>query len=206
MVDLFTKGPRSLRRSPLQHLTEELAAAAVSGPRGAVLKEIAFLTQIGLRAEPGSPAYEALAEATGVGLPARVGEVAGSQENVAVLWLAPDEFLVVTAPDQHDLLRALTEALGEHPGQVVDLSANRAVVEISGGSAREALEKGVPADLHPRAFPVGTAVTTALGPVQILLWHTAEDEYRVLPRASFADYTAHWLIDTIREYRTSAVV
>lgn len=205
MAEFLTQGPQALRLSPLHHLREELKAASASGPQGAMLAEIPFTTQIGLRVEPGSATHQALAQATGVGLPERVREVAGSPDDVAVLWLGPDEFLVVAAPDRHDLLQALLDALGEHPGQVVDLSSNRTILEITGTSARDALEKGVPADLHPRVFSVGHAVTTTLGPVPVLLWRTDQDVYRVLPRASFADYTARWLIDSVREYMTLVI-
>lgn len=201
MVEYLTTGPASLRRSPLQHLAQDFAAASDSGSESISLREVPFLTQIGLRAVPGSTAHTAFAETTGVGLPGRVGQVTGAPQGVSVLWLGPDEFLVVTAADQHELTRSLHQALGESPGQVVDLSASRTVIELAGAKARAALEKGVPADLHPREFPIGTAVTTTLGPVPILLWRTDENVYRVMPRTSFAEYTARWLIDALCEYR-----
>lgn len=157
---------------------------------------------------PGTAAHRALAETLGVGLPARVGEVAGaadglaaSADGLAVLWLGPDEFLVVAPPDRSELVVRLQEALGGEPGQVVDLSANRTVLELGGAAARDVLDKGVPADLHPRTFPAGTAVTTTLGPAAVLLWRAGEDVWRILPRASFAEYAALWLLDAVREHR-----
>ncbi|GAA3328245.1 sarcosine oxidase subunit gamma [Paeniglutamicibacter sulfureus] len=193
-----------LRTSPLAHLASALEQGSVAGERGVTLREIAFTTQIGVRAEPGTEAHAALASATGVGLPAAVGQVAGGVEGTAVLWSGPDEFLVV-APEGTELLGDLNEALGQAPGQVVDLSANRTVIELSGPSARLVLEKGCPADLHPRSFGVGTAITTALGPVPVLLWKTAADTFRLLPRASFADYTARWLLDAMTEFASPPV-
>lgn len=201
--ELLTAGPRSLRTSPAEHLHQELAAAAVPGARGVSVQEVPFATQIGLRATPGSEAHRRLSETLGVGLPSSVGEVTGGPEEAAVLWSAPDEFLVVAPPESHQLLRSLVEALGELPGQVVDLSANRTILELRGGRAREALEKGVPADLHPRRFSIDQAVTTTLGPVPVLLWRTEEEAYRVLVRCSFVDYLARWLLDALREYRAA---
>ncbi len=194
----------ALRTSPLAHLSSALEQGAVAGERGVELREIAFTTQVGLRAEPGSEAHAALAAATGVGLPDSVGQVAGNANGTAVLWSGPDEFLVV-APEGTELLNDLVAALGDSAGQVVDLSANRTVVELSGPSARRVLEKGCPADLHPRSFSVGTAITTVLGPVPVLLWKTAEDTFRLLPRASFADYTARWLLDAMTEFSSDPV-
>ncbi|KAA0977088.1 sarcosine oxidase subunit gamma family protein [Paeniglutamicibacter gangotriensis] len=193
-----------LRTSPLAHLASALEQGSVQGERGVSLREIAFTTQLGLRAEPGTEAHAALAAATGVGLPDSVGQVAGTADGTAVLWSGPDEFLLV-APEGTELLDDLVQALGQAPGQVVDLSANRTVIELSGPSAREVLEKGCPADLHPRSFGAGTAITTVLGPVPVLLWKSAEDTFRLLPRASFADYTARWLLDAMTEYASPEV-
>lgn len=202
MADAITAGPRDLRRSPLDRLSSDLAAASAPGLR---LREVPFTTQIGVRAAPGSPAHRALAEATGVGLPEGVCDVTGDASGTAVLWLAPDEFLVVAAPDSHALLPALRKALAGEPGQVVDLSANRTIIEISGSRTRDALDKGVPADLHPRAFAVGAAITTTVSTVPVLLWRTGDDVYRLMPRASFAEHVALWLMDAAREYHAQEV-
>ncbi|MBV1778895.1 sarcosine oxidase subunit gamma family protein [Paeniglutamicibacter sp. ABSL32-1] len=193
-----------LRTSPLAHLASALEQGSVQGERGVKLREIAFTTQIGVRAEPGTEAHAALSAATGVGLPASVGQVAGNPEGTAVIWSGPDEFLAV-APEGTELFADLVQALGQAPGQVVDLSANRTVIELSGPSAREVLEKGCPADLHPRSFTAGTAITTVLGPVPVVLWKSAEDTFRVLPRASFADYTARWLLDAMAEFASAPI-
>ncbi|WP_300344191.1 sarcosine oxidase subunit gamma family protein [Nesterenkonia sp.] len=200
MAETLTQGPPDLRVSPLQHLHRQLAAAAAPGPQGLEIREVAFTTQLGLRAEPGSQAHTRFAEVL-EGLPSAVGETTGTPDGVATLWLAPDEFLVVASGQDHQLLQRLEHALGEAAGQVVDLSANRTTVELSGGSARDALEKGVPADLHPREFPVGRAITTTLGPVPVLLWRTEDSTFRILVRSSFADYAARWLLDAAEEYR-----
>ena len=49
------------------------------------------------------------------------------------------------------------------------------------------------------------AVATVLGPVPVLLWQTGADSYRLLPRSSFADYVARWLLDAMTEYAAPAV-
>lgn len=194
----------TLRTSPLAHLTFALEQGSVSGERGVQAREIAFTTQIGLRAEPGTFAHASLASAVGTELPAGVGQVTGTPDSIAVLWQGPDEFLLV-APDGTELYSDLVTALGAEPGQVIDLSANRTVIELSGPKAQSVLEKGCPADLHPNSFAVGTAITTALGPVPVLLWKTAEQTFRLLPRASFADYTARWLLDAMTEFASPEV-
>ncbi|WP_253904313.1 sarcosine oxidase subunit gamma family protein [Arthrobacter sp. Br18] len=197
----------ALRRSPAGHLAASMSAGSVAGERGVALREIAFLTQLGLRARPGSAAASALEAAIGLALPARVGEVTGGTER-AVLWQGPDEFLLVGVPESVDagaLLAALGAGEEALAGAVVDLSANRTTLELSGPSARSVLEKGCHYDLHPRSFAPGTAVSTELGPVPVLLWKTDEHTFRILPRASFTDYVVQWLLDAMLEYSVPEV-
>ncbi len=193
-----------LRRSPASHLAEAMEAATVEGTRAVALREVAFATQLGLRAAAGSAGHAALAAATGVGLPASAGEVAGSVQGTAVLWLGPDEFLVIT-PENGALAGELVEALGDAPGQVVDLSANRSVLELTGPSAPLVLRKSCPTDLHPRAFGVNQAVTTTLANIPVLLWRTGEQSWYILPRASFTEHTVHWLLDAMTEFASKPV-
>jgi sarcosine oxidase subunit gamma len=187
-----------LRRSPLAHLEDVIREGEVTGERAVALREIPFLTMVGLRAQPGSAAAAALEAAAGVSLPAKVGQTTGTADGTAVLWLGPDEYLLV-APDGTGTAD-LVAALDDQPGAVVDLSANRTTLELTGPSARLVLEKGCHADLHPRVFGPGNAITAQLGLVPVLLWQTGEQTYRILPRASFADYTARWLLDAMTEF------
>jgi len=201
--------PSTLLRpvSPAAHLRERFAAAEVRGERAVRLREVPFLTMVGLRAVPGGAAAERLAAHLGVRLPARCGAVT-SGGGCSVLWLSPDEFLVVAGPSTmpsadapRRLASALAEALDGQPGSATDLSANRTTFELSGPMARDVLEKGCPLDLHPRAFESGTAYVTTIGSVPVLLWKLEQDRYWVLPRASFADFLGRWLLDAMVEYR-----
>lgn len=65
--------------------------------------------------------------------------------------------------------------------------------------------RGCPADLHSRALPPGTAISTTLGPVPLLLRQTWLTTYLLLPRASFADYTTRWLWDAMTEFASAEV-
>lgn len=190
------------RRSPAAHLQQLMAEASVAG--GLSLGEVAFTTQVSVRCAPGSAGYGALAEATGVGLPEKAGQVAGEAGGVGVLWLGPDEFLV-TAPEDAALASRLEAALGQEPGQVVDLSANRSVLELCGANAPLVLRKSCPADLHPRSFAVNQAITTSLAGIPVLLWRTGEESWRIMPRASFTEHTVHWMIDAMLEFASDPV-
>jgi sarcosine oxidase subunit gamma len=196
MADLL-QGLTGLRRSRLSHLADCLAA--VSGPSVVSLAEVPFVAMVSLRANPVSPAAARVAAVLGAPLPSRCGEVTGT-DSYDALWLGPDEWLVVVCTDAVALADQLTAALGEEPGLALDVSANRSVLELAGPSARAVLGKGCPVDLHPRSFGPGNAVSTTLARVPVLLWQTGEDTYRLLPRSSFADYVARWLLDAMVEF------
>ncbi|MFE0254736.1 sarcosine oxidase subunit gamma [Streptomyces sp. NPDC059010] len=189
------------RVSPLAHLEERMRAATVTGARGVTLTEWPFLTMADLRAAPGSEAADRIAKTLGAPLPLRCGDTTTSGPHT-ILWLGPDEWLVVSQAEGTSVVAELREALDADPGSVVDVSANRTTLELSGPAARQVLEKGCPLDLHPRVFGPGRAVSTTVGPVAVLLWQTDDTPtYRLFPRSSFADYLARWLIDAMSEYR-----
>jgi sarcosine oxidase subunit gamma len=188
------------RVSPAAHLAERFAAAEVSGPRAVRIRELPFLTMVGVRAVPGSAAAGRIETRLGVSLPSACGAVT-TGDGVSVLWLSPDEFLVVSDERQPaPLTTTLVETLHGEPGSATDLSANRTTLELGGPTAREVLEKGCPLDLHPRAFEVGTAYVTRIGSVPIILWKVTDDVYRILPRSSFADFLGRWLVDAMAEF------
>jgi sarcosine oxidase subunit gamma len=192
----------ALRVSPAGHLARAMEAATVTGARSVALREVPFLPQLGVRVALGSASALALESVYGIPLPRRHGETTGDPSGVHALWLSPDEFLVVDAsrrqvPTDAEAGQAALEGL---PGQVVDLTGNRTVLELSGASARDVLEKFCHHDLHPRAFAVGSAVVTGLGPVPVYLHKTAEESYRIHVRASFADYLVRALLDAMVEY------
>jgi sarcosine oxidase, subunit gamma len=243
-VEAKVEARRRLRRSPLAHRADELGAQA-----GAVaLVELPFLSMVSLRVAPGSLAADRVERALELALPTsgRVSTTAAGDPDrpaLSVLWLGPDEWLVVgsesdpadvrdaadlAAPaDPAALVQLLTAAVGDGPGSVVDVSANRGTLVISGPNARDLLEKGCTLDLHPRAFGAGRCAQTTFARGHVLLWQTADDAapgtpstagapstpdtqtpavsgpaYRFMFRGSFANYFADWLLDAAAEFKT----
>jgi sarcosine oxidase, subunit gamma len=164
------------------------------------LRELPFLAQLDLRLDAGDVAARVAVESVVGPLPLEPNTVHGGSE-AAVLWLGPDEWLVVGPPDGETVLEAqLHEALGDARGSVaiVDVSANRTTLELRGPRARELLEFGCPIDLHPRVFGPARCAQTLLARANALLWHVAdapEDTWWLFVRPSFATYVAAWLAD-----------
>ncbi|MFE5027823.1 sarcosine oxidase subunit gamma [Streptomyces sp. NPDC056656] len=194
-------GLLALRVSPLAHLAERMRDAAVTGARGVTLTEWPFVSMVNLRVNPASAAAVRVEKTLGAPLPREHGETTSSGAHTA-FWLGPDEWLVLSQTEEGVAAAELREALAADPGSVVDVSANRTTLELRGPAARQVLEKGCPLDLHPRVFGPGRAVPTTVGPIAVLLWQVDDGPtYRLLPRSSFADYLARWLIDAMNEYR-----
>ena len=178
-----------VRRSPLE------GVALIDGVR-----ELPFLAQLDLRVNPNDSDARTAIESVIGPLPIEPNSVHGGAE-AAVLWLGPDEWLIVGPPDGEAALEAqLDDALGDARGRVaiLDVSANRMTLELRTSRARDVLEFGCPTDLHPSVFGPGHCAQTLLARANVLIWHIAdepEDTWRLLVRPSFAAYLAAWLAD-----------
>ncbi|MEZ0069735.1 sarcosine oxidase subunit gamma [Streptacidiphilus sp. MAP12-20] len=172
-----------------------LAALAPAFPaEGAVtLRELPFLAQFSFR----------FRDVPAVPCPPP-GRFVSMTDRLDALWLGPDEWLVVGPDGAQDAIRELLRpVLDPSFGSLVDVSANRAVLELAGPAARAVLEKGCSIDLHPRAFTPGCCVQTLVSKVQVVLRQTASDPapvYQLFVRPSFADYLARWLLDAMAEF------
>ena len=157
------------------------------------LRELPFLAQLDLRLDADDVAARDAVESVIGALPIEPNTVHGAAD-AAVLWLGPDEWLVVGPPDGEAALHAqLLDALGDHAGRIaiVDVSANRTTLELHGPRVRELLEFGCPIDLHPRAFGPGRCAQTLLARANVLIWFVTDEPepvYRLLVRPSFAAY------------------
>lgn len=187
-------GPELARRSPLEHYAERLAEASASS--GVRLAEVPFLTQLTVRVEPKSAAFDQVTEAIGWALPVEPNTMAGRGEEFA-LWLGPDEWLVVSSAALGE--PRLAAVLNE--GAVVDVSGQRTVLELAGANAGEVLAKGCGLDLHPRAFAPGQCAQTLYARAPVILLPRAADRYWLFVRASYAEYIAEFLLDAVTEYR-----
>ena len=183
------------RHSPLAGRSGELAGL----PIGA--RELPFLTQLNVRLDATSPAAIAVAAVLGGPLPT-VPCTASRFGEFEVLWLGPDEWLVLAPPGRETSLAAgLREAIGSCDGAVTDVSAERAALELTGAHVREVLARGCSIDLHPKVTPIGSCVQTLVARtgVVIVVHDDSASDFLVLVRASFADYLASWLIDACTE-------
>jgi sarcosine oxidase, subunit gamma len=159
-------------RSPLAHRAADLAAIDAV--------EVAFLAQVDVRCDR--------AHAVSLGFPLEANTVSGDMARGA-LWLGPDEWLVVGLPGTAPAIAAEVDATlaGAHHS-VVDVSANRAVIELGGPRRHDVLATGCGLDLDPRrGWTAGRCAQTLFARAQVVL-QELDGATRVFVRPSFGDY------------------
>jgi sarcosine oxidase, subunit gamma len=184
--------------------------AALAGParadsRAVRLAERPHTGKLNLRGDAHDRAFmAAVGRALGMVLPTDPN-TAIAAGGVAALWLGPDEWLLTCQPgSERNLAAGLRDALAGVHAAVTDVTDARTVIRIEGPAARDALAKGCPLDLHPRAFPAGAVAQTRLAKADVLL-HRVDDGgddavpgFDLCVARSFAGYLWAWLEEACR--------
>lgn len=190
------------RESPLVDIANrELSFADIS------IQEKAFLGHFNLRGDPGNSAFAtAVFEVIKLPIPMQPSTMS-SNEQASILWLGPDEWLIVTDSDKSgDDLQILRGSLSAQFSALTDISSGQTVLKVSGTNARRLLSKGTTLDLHPASFKIGQCAQTVMAKCGVTLYLENESDpaYHVLVRRSFADYLWHWLEDACVEFGSAA--
>jgi sarcosine oxidase, subunit gamma len=188
------------RISPLSGWTTRFERAS-SEPAHFSIREQLFASQINLRVK-GDDATRVNA-VLGAPLPIVANTWSGP-----ALWLGPDEWLVASVDETPERLAgALRGSLDGVHHSVVDVSANRTIIEIGGTDARTVLAKGCPLDLQGGAFGAGQCAQSLLAKSQVILQCVdARPTFRLFVRISFASYVAEWLLDAAAELTASRAI
>ena len=137
---------------------------------------------------------EALAAAEGAlgfSLPREACRSASLNDTHA-LWLGPDEWLILSAPEA-GLGDRLEAAMGAHPHSLVEVSDRQVGLVVNGPEAEAALSVGCPLDLDQAAFPVGMCTRTVLSKAEIVLWRTGPETFHLEVWRSFGAYLRAFL-------------
>jgi sarcosine oxidase subunit gamma len=196
-----------LRQSALAHL--HLEALGVDDPdaAGVVLCEQPFRGQFSLRGNSADHKFvDGVQGVLAVGVPLEPNTVIVAG-NITVLWLGPDEWLVVTPDGQEaELVERINDALAGQHFAVSDVSDSRAIIGLTGVHARDVLMKGCSLDLHPRVFNAGNCAQSSLARCHMLLHQINEiPTYDVYVHRSFSDYAWRWLEDAAHEYGVAII-
>ncbi|TSE13030.1 sarcosine oxidase subunit gamma family protein [Mesorhizobium intechi] len=149
--------------------------------------------RISLRAPEASVA--ALSKALGLTLPKKP-KTSASKGGRTVLWLGPDEWLVIDEGGNDPLADCATVT---ELHSAVGISHRNVAISVTGPAAEATINSGCPQDLSLDAFPAGAASRTILGKAEIVLLRTADDAFRVECWRSFSDYVFTFLSEGARD-------
>jgi sarcosine oxidase subunit gamma len=175
--------------------------------RNLVIEERPRQACIDLRGDANDARFvHAVQSVTDLELPRKPGTSAAGLL-ASILWLGPDEWLVLSdtqggeglAASLHAALRGITSA-------VIDVGDARIVYAVGGSNARAVLAKGCSLDLHERMFPSGSCAQTLLAKVPMLLHCRggAAPLFELHVARSFRDYAWSWLQVAASEYAAGA--
>ncbi|MDO4252290.1 MAG: sarcosine oxidase subunit gamma family protein [Rothia sp. (in: high G+C Gram-positive bacteria)] len=175
------------------------------------LRQIDHLTLIRIEVDPDSQAAQRMQEVLGVKFPQDPGQVTGDRQAVEILYgtrqivacLRAEQatFLVVSQVDAVKLGRALSLALGDGPGLVLDVSANRSVLELSGPAAGQVLAQTVTFENSPPYFSQGMAFKCGVAQAEMMLWRIGQDQYLLVPRSSSTAPVLTSMLDVIAQFK-----
>jgi sarcosine oxidase subunit gamma len=169
------------------------------------IRELAFTTQVNLRGDASNPGFAAgVRQVIGCDLPREANTFCVGSGG-ALIWLGPDEWLVVDSANRaDDIAGSLRRVLAGMRHSVTDVSAARTVIEIAGADARLVLAKGCPLDVHASVFAPPRTAQTVLAKTRVLIQCCdAAPKFRLFVAASFAAYLAEWLADAAAECAAS---
>jgi methylglutamate dehydrogenase subunit D len=174
------------------------------GDPGVIINEViaAGLASIVARRDRSAALAEAVGSAFGMNLPLAGRWAQGDRLcGLSLVWSGPGQWLACRIPapadGMEDYLRAAVGSLAA----IVDQSHAGMLLNATGRRIRDALAKGLPIDLDPRAFGIGHAAVTAVAHVGVHLWQINElPTYRLLVPRSYAGSFWHWLSASADEY------
>ena len=128
---------------------------------------------------------KAVKSVMGAGVPATLAVTEADAGQI--LWMSPDELMIVCAYDQADQVVAdLIAALGETHSMVVNVSDARAVFDLNGYATPEIIAKLAPIDM--KAMQAGTVRRTRFGQIPAAFWMTSNDSARIICFRSVGEY------------------
>jgi sarcosine oxidase subunit gamma len=114
--------------------------------------------------------------------------------DMSFIGTGPGQWLVVSGSLGHETLAEELAATLQGLASISDQSSGRAVIRLSGPRARDVLAKGLAIDLDPRVFPAGSAATSAISHMGVLVWREgASESYDIAVFRSVSESFWRWL-------------
>jgi heterotetrameric sarcosine oxidase gamma subunit len=144
-----------------------------------------------------APELLSRARERGFTLPA-LGQVAAACGGI-VLAVRPERWLLLVPPAPPGASADTAREIAGAAGAAVELSSGLVALHLGGAAARETLKRGCRLDLHPAAFPPGTAAASTLAQVAVTLAALPSGLLLLTP-ATTARHLREWLVSTARPF------
>ena len=182
-----------IRRHGLETLLKSLPQDA-AGNAGVTVQILPEIGHINLRGNPENSDFVAATNATlGQKLPVSANTM--TIGNYRVLWLGPDEWLIMSlVADTLGLVTQLRHALSTQHASVTEVSGGQIALRVAGPGVRDVLSKGCTLDFHPDKFKVGACAQSGLAKAHVLIGRLDNQPiFEIVVRRSFAEYLVLWL-------------
>jgi len=164
---------------------------------GIKIQEMPYVKKINLRFDPNNNDYmSSCGKILGTILPTRPNTYA-QNERVKVIWLGPNEWLIVNDED-NDLFIKLKNETGDLEASVTDVSENRTIIRIRGRYIHVLLSKFLVLDLEKNLSTNSSCAQTLFVKVPVLLVRNHYDgtpEIDIFTNRSHANYIYNLLVD-----------
>jgi heterotetrameric sarcosine oxidase gamma subunit len=123
-----------------------------------------------------------------------------AQGAVSFVGCGPDHLLAISSCLTEESLCEELKAKLSGIGSITEQGDGRVVLRLQGPSVRQVLAKGLPIDLHPRVFGTGSAASTSIDHMGLLIWQVEDAPvYEMAIARSFAVSFLKWLTHSAAE-------
>ena len=161
------------------------------------IKEFPFVKKINLRLDPNNKScVSSCSEILGTMLPTKANTYSTNATNEKVIWLGPNEWLIVS--DDDDAFLKLLNEIEDLEASVTDVSENRTIIRIRGRYVYVLLSKFLVLDLEKNLSTNSSCAQTLFVKVPVLLvrnHHDGTPEIDIFTNRSHANYIYNLIVD-----------
>ena len=161
------------------------------------IQELPFVKKINLRLDPNNKSsFSSCSKILGTMLPTKANTYSTNAINEKVIWLGPNEWLIVS--DDDDAFLKLLNEIGDLEASVTDVSENRTIIRIRGRYVNVLLSKFLVLDLEKNLSTDSSCAQTLFVKVPVLLvrnHHEGTPEIDIFTNRSHADYIYNLIVD-----------
>ena len=161
------------------------------------IQELSFVKKINLRLDPNDKdCVSSCSKILGTMLPTKANTYSTNAINEKIMWLGPDEWLIVS--DDDDAFLKLKNEIGDLEASVTDVSENRTIIRIRGRDVYVLLSKFLVLDLEKNLPTNLSCAQTLFVKVPVLLVRNHYDgtpEIDIFTNRSHANYIYNLIVD-----------